>query len=150
MNFFDKFIDSFSTKDLSKRVNLVIAFGIAIIAITSVCGYYFLNHNYVMSINGVVTEDGAFMDNGGAIIIKISVDHDDIERLPRDGKLQIDTNAPMPEFKTQNISIRSINPTSGVIEITFADESLSAPIKKGEEVKLIVTDTPLWKLLFSK
>ena len=150
MNCFDRFIDSFSMKDLAKRVNAVIVFGIAIILIASIGGYFFLTDNFTVSVEGVVTENGAHVDDEGNVVIQISIDHADIDRLPTNGKLKIDANATQPKLKFQNILIKSIDPTTGVIEIAFTDERLSAPIKKGEEVRLIIADAPFWKLLFKK
>ncbi len=150
MNFFDRFIDAFSMKDLAKRVNGVIAFGMAIIVIASIGGYLFLTSNFTSSIDCVVTKDGAIMDDRGDIAIEVSIDHDDLERLPEDGKLKIDISSIDPKLKPQNITIESINPTTGVLKITFAEENVFVPIKKGAEGKLIIADTPLWKLLLKK
>lgn len=150
MSVFDKFLDAFSEKDLGRRIGSVIAIGIVICAVAAFLGYRLLMRNFAIGVDGVVNTRGAVLEESGDISITVSIDHKDLERLPADGRVIIEDRGARPSTLHQNARITSIDPETGVLKIAFTEPEAAVPISKGAEVKLVLFDAPLWRLLLRK
>lgn len=145
MSFFDKILDSFSSRDLGKRVRYVILFGLVVLAIAIAGGYKLLTKEQTISIDGVMSLARTEKD-----IIRISIPHDQISRLPQSGRIEIEFMVPKLKGRRFETGVAMVKPGRGIVGITKPD-GIEGKIPEGRlDVKLIVTDAPLWRLLTNK
>lgn len=144
MNLFDRLLDTFSAKDLNKRVDMVVLSGIIAFLVAAAGGYLILTKNFSIGINGVVSDAQA-----GSEQINVSLDHADLERLPMESEIEVEfkKNGQRLSYKTK---ITSIDPKTGVISIEPPNLTSGTDLTEHAEVELIISEGPLWKLLFTR
>jgi len=147
MNIFDRFIDAFSARDLGKRVKLVIVFGLVLCLITGIGAYYFLTKDITISVGAVVS---GTKGTGDDLAVMLSLDHDDIGRLPEDGNIVIEQESVVPSLRLMNARIISIDPATGVIMVALSGNETSASLAGGTEIEIIISRAPLWEMLLKK
>lgn len=143
MRFFDNLIDNFSAKDLRSRVAGVIIAGFVICAIAGAALYYLLIWQQQISISGI----GSW-SHGEAIVV--SLEPDDLAMVEDRDVVRIQLNDPAEGITEMEARVLSINPTSPsmTIEVRGAPDSFRK--LKTFDVRIILFEKPLWKMLWGR
>lgn len=147
MKLFDKFLDSFSAKDLKGRVWGVVGLGFAIFAATAIGGFLFLTSIHTAGIEGTAVWRAPQTKS-----IEAAFSVKDVEKLSLGNpKYAIITGQGAMRFETP-IEIISIDPANGKIVLDVGTDAKSpVTIIPGRfNLKLILYEEPYWKLLWGR
>lgn len=142
---FDRFLNTFSAKDLGSRVRTTIIVGMVLCAVAAAAGYSLLTRTFTIGVDGTIISSE--VDGRGLAALVVSIDRDHIERLPEDGivsaKLIFADAIPL----MIGAEIKSIDPTTGAVSVLLSGDSRNVRIDRGGEIELVVSEKPLWSLL---
>lgn len=142
---FDRFLNSFSAKDLGSRVRATIIIGVALCAVAAAAGYSLLTKTFTIGVDGTIISSE--IDGRGLTSLLVSIDRDHIERLPDDGIVSAKLIFADADPVVIGAEIKSIDPTTGAVSVFLSGEGRGARIDKGGEIELVVSEKPLWSLL---
>jgi len=145
MNLFDSFLNTFSAKELGKRAKSVIIFGLIVFAIALIGGYLFLTKNFTLSVTGI----GNWTAMNGNVL-NVSLGHSDLDKLPSDGKARAEILTIEGWSSPYEVSINEINPANGLVKIELPDFADVPRAGDKFDVRIIISEEPLWRMLLKK
>lgn len=139
----DNAINSFASQDLKNRIRGVVAFGIVLIALSSLAGYVFLNRTYTVDVSGTAT-----LANGEGHELEITLAPNEFKKmesyLPSKARAKLADGS----WVSFEIGIEATNPATGLILADSANlpNDLSGP--RRFEIRLVLYEGPFWKMLW--
>lgn len=147
MKLFDKFLDSFSARELKTRVWGVVVLGAAICAATAVGGFMFLSSNYTIRVDGT----GKFLE-GEPKSIEAAFSEKEIQLLRLGAPKYAIISAPGGLRSQTSVEIQNINPENGVVTLIAGTASASpiTPIPGRFNLRVVLYEEPYWKFLWGR
>lgn len=140
---FDRFLESFSHKDLSRRVKAVVIIGIGISLLIVAAGYVFLTSIHVLSVRGPAT----WSPEGE---LEITLDEKSIALLTASDTFDAVLMARGERPVHATLHPISIEPTTGQLLAKVEDIPQGVRDATSLEVQITVDKRPYWKMLWGR
>ena len=140
---FDRFLESFSQKDLRSRVKAVVAIGAGVAILATVAGYAFLTSIHTLSVKGP-----AQWAPGGEL--EIILDEKSIALLTTRDTFDAILTAKGVKPVHATLHLISIEPTTGRLLVEALDIPEDVRDVDRFEARITIDKRPYWKLLWGR
>ncbi|GAG45290.1 unnamed protein product [marine sediment metagenome] len=145
MGFIENLLDNFSAKDLRSRLSGVIVAGLLLCAAASAGLYLLLTQTQRINVEGTARWEEAA---GG--IIDVAVDGDDLRKLADISSLRVEALDPAEGMIPAECSLLSTEPSPPTVTIECPGMPRGLKALERFEVKLVLVDEPMWRLLWGR
>jgi len=145
MRLFDTLIDNFSAKDLKTRVTGVIIVGFIVCAGTAAALYFLLTWQQQISVTGMASISP---EDPQAIVV--SLPPEKLAFLEARDLITVELDDPAEGITETRASVLSINPASPSVTIEAQDVPDAFRSLPNFDVRIILYEEPLWKMLWGK